>query len=82
MLAITAMLVASIGLSACAGAVPGAARLLSDLTASEQPVAQSVVQPIAQVQPSTVMLPTAQGVVAGDLQGKLQELYRKSAPQS
>ncbi len=79
MLALTALLVASIGLSACAGAVPGAAQLLDKVTASQQPAVQPISQ-VAQVQPSTVMLPTAQGVVAGDLQGKLQELYTEVSP--
>jgi S1-C subfamily serine protease len=76
MLALTAMLVTAIGLSACAGAAPGAARLLSSLTTADKPVVQTV----AQVEPALALAPTAQGVVAGDLQAQLQELYAEANP--
>ena len=76
MLAMTLLLVAAIGLSACAGAVPNAAHLLSSLTASDRPTLRTV----AQVEPAAALAPTAQGVVASDLQAKLQELYGEANP--
>jgi hypothetical protein len=50
--------------------------LLSGLTASDRPTLQTE----AQVEPAAVLAPTAQGVVAGDLQAQLQELYEEVNP--
>jgi S1-C subfamily serine protease len=69
--ALTALLVAAIGLSACAGVIPAAAQVVNNTL----PIAARQAE-----QAAPAMLPPAQGVVAGDLQAKLQELYDEVGP--
>jgi S1-C subfamily serine protease len=67
--ALSALLIAAIGLSACASAVPGAAGLIGAVSSARPGAA-----------PAPSLLPPAQGAVAGDLQENLQKVYQEVNP--
>jgi S1-C subfamily serine protease len=69
-----------VGLSSCAAVVPGSALLTGGRSEVANKAAVVEAQPIANVQPETNALPPVQGIVASDLQERLQQVYDQTSP--